>query len=450
MEYNAKTFKNLYSRRMKLKELIEQKDDFSGKEDCLLLLTRLYSALELNENILKENKVIHIFTSEEFNKWFTSLLSSINNALMFYTKALEQDKFSSDAFLVQLEGLLASLHEANDQIIELSKRDLNEKNADNARLRLEHIYLQSVKMLEEIEIQYSRIAGATLKLDDQQDKLDVLQRRYRASLLRFETDEAEYDNKKLNIDLAFEKSTNFLESSDRVVDVITAASLKIEEKSKLIDAIDAKLSSLDSFLNQRKTLIDTLITQSQDVLGNSTTIAVGGQFQLQYKNAKKWLWIWPVSSMSFLLGAVFICLLTVFPELFRVVFKTQDVVGGVHGEIPIIVSRLFIAPLLLVGTWFCASQYIKQKNIVEDYAHKKVLALSLLSIKEEIEKTGEHNTTEFIRAVQNEIVKSPLESLDRKHLARETKDMRMMRQEVFNLLLSKLKSEQKETIDSKK
>lgn len=50
--------------------------------------------------------------------------------------------------------------------------------------------------------------------------------------------------------------------------------------------------------------------------------------------------------------------------------------------------RLAVASLLISGAWFCAGQYVKNKNIMEDYGYKSVLAKSLVAFLEQLPKAA--------------------------------------------------------------
>ena len=68
-------------------------------------------------------------------------------------------------------------------------------------------------------------------------------------------------------------------------------------------------------------------------------------------------------------------------------------------------------PFTITGSIFCANQYIKQKNIIEDYAYKTVLAKSIIAFSEEL-RTNDNNTSdyykEYISTILKEIHQDPL------------------------------------------
>ncbi len=53
-------------------------------------------------------------------------------------------------------------------------------------------------------------------------------------------------------------------------------------------------------------------------------------------------------------------------------------------EIQVVLARLSVFPLISILIWFCFHQYNRQKIIVEDYAHKKTVALSISTFIDQI------------------------------------------------------------------
>ena len=63
-------------------------------------------------------------------------------------------------------------------------------------------------------------------------------------------------------------------------------------------------------------------------------------------------------------------------------------------------------PLTLTGAMFCARQYVKQKNLIEDYAYKTVLTKSIVAFSEEFK--GKAQYSQYIETVLREIHQDPL------------------------------------------
>ena len=65
-------------------------------------------------------------------------------------------------------------------------------------------------------------------------------------------------------------------------------------------------------------------------------------------------------------------------------------------------------PLTLLAAMFCSNQYVKQKNIIEDYAYKTVLAKSIIAFSEELRVKEPEKYAEYLSTVLKEIHKDPL------------------------------------------
>lgn len=75
------------------------------------------------------------------------------------------------------------------------------------------------------------------------------------------------------------------------------------------------------------------------------------------------------------------------------------------------IGRILLIPIALWTAWFCAKQYTKRKNLVDDYAYKMVLTKSLVGFSETLlDVKGETNEWYqiFIKKVLDEIMKDPL------------------------------------------
>src|SRR5690606_5033042 len=75
-----------------------------------------------------------------------------------------------------------------------------------------------------------------------------------------------------------------------------------------------------------------------------------------------------------------------------------------------IIGRLSLLPILLGASWFCAGQYIKLRNLAEDYAYKSVLAKSVVGFSEQLSNTSAKNEeySHYIKSVLYEIHNDPL------------------------------------------
>ena len=73
-----------------------------------------------------------------------------------------------------------------------------------------------------------------------------------------------------------------------------------------------------------------------------------------------------------------------------------------------IIGRVVAVAISITGATFCAKQYVKQKNILEDYAYKSVLSKSIIAFTEEIKKRDSTKVADYLTQVLGEIHQDPL------------------------------------------
>ena len=73
-----------------------------------------------------------------------------------------------------------------------------------------------------------------------------------------------------------------------------------------------------------------------------------------------------------------------------------------------LVGRLSMIPFTIAGAIFCANQYTKQKNIIEDYAYKTTIAKSIIAFSEELRGKDPERYAEYISTILREIHQDPL------------------------------------------
>lgn len=187
---------------------------------------------------------------------------------------------------------------------------------------------------------------------------------------------------------------------------------EISEHQKQIDKQNAQFEvfqeTLDKNTTEQKQYLEDaikLIEQSKLALNYTTSVGLGASFDAQCERLTgKWgykLWGWLVASVVSILGiiAIGIWLIT-----------TQHSLGnGDYSLIWIqIVGKLSMIPLLVTATIFCANQYSKQKELLEDYSYKLRLAQSMVAFSEELRGKNSEKYKEYLSSVLKEILKDPL------------------------------------------
>lgn len=178
---------------------------------------------------------------------------------------------------------------------------------------------------------------------------------------------------------------------------IAQREIQLEDQEEKTKDYNAKLVIYKG--EQSDTLVEAknLIESAKTALGYKTAEGLSAAFTEKYKDSRddKTTWAWIVVSGIFLLGAVGIG-----------VWVTLDAGTAIE----LVVGRVSLIPILLGGAWFAASQYIKQRNIAEEYAYKSVLVRSMVGFSEQISgsagKGDDHS--HYVRDVLSEIHMNPM------------------------------------------
>ncbi len=152
----------------------------------------------------------------------------------------------------------------------------------------------------------------------------------------------------------------------------------------------------EKYLSDAKKLIES----ARHALEYKTAEGLSAAFTEQYNKAdntksKKW---WLISAASSIIAAIGLG-----------VWLTT---GG-SLSLEIIIARFSLLTILIAAAWFCAGQYVKQRNIAEDYAYKAALAKSIVGFSEQLSTKSDKGAeySYFIRSVLSEMHNDPL----RKH-----------------------------------
>lgn len=141
---------------------------------------------------------------------------------------------------------------------------------------------------------------------------------------------------------------------------------------------------------------NNLINNAKKALNYTTTQWISAAIQTQYDNAKKnTLWLWLFAAIIFLWLGIGFGIYTLFQEL--------TIFGFIW--------RFAIVSLFVWAAIFSAQQYVKQKNLIEDYAYKLVLVKSIIWFSEELLKIEDKTNSGYqiyITRTLNELLQDPL------------------------------------------
>lgn len=187
---------------------------------------------------------------------------------------------------------------------------------------------------------------------------------------------------------------------------------EISEHQKQIGKQNAQFEvfkeTLDKNTTEQKLYLEDalkLIEQSKLALNYTTSVGLSASFDAQCKEIKGWksfkLWSWLVASAVGVIGVICIGVWLIYGN-----HHAND--GNVTSMWMQIIGKISMIPLLVTTIVFCANQYGKQKNLLEDYSYKLALAKSMVAFSEELREKDSERYKEYLSTVLNEILKDPL------------------------------------------
>lgn len=179
---------------------------------------------------------------------------------------------------------------------------------------------------------------------------------------------------------------------------INTFSQNIEEYKTTITGLENRAKAIVA----KETIIKGLIQSAEEALNLKSAEGISAAFATQYNtaNSRFVLGGWILGATVCILGAIFITIWIASGKI--------DIDS--HG-ISLITARIVAVAITVTGATFCAKQYIKQKNIAEDYAYKAVLAKSIIAFADKLKEKGDENSdivAEYLKKVLDEIHQDPL------------------------------------------
>jgi len=184
---------------------------------------------------------------------------------------------------------------------------------------------------------------------------------------------------------------------------IVAFHENVEEYKNNIEELEQKAKEIID----KESEIDRLISEAETALQLKSAQGISAAFAAQYDVASN-----PKISKNWIRGAIGLLIVAIALTIW--------IVGGWgienKDEISSIIGRVVAVAIAISGATFCAKQYIKQKNIAEDYAYKATLSKSIIAFTDEIknrENTDGNQVSKYLEKVLNEIHKDPLRARDK-------------------------------------
>jgi hypothetical protein len=292
------------------------------------------------------------------------------------------------------KGLLEQrdeFHQALKFINEIKEKATNSNTSVSEKLEA------ITKKFEELEEKIEEVDEVKTEIVTNSDNLKTIN----AGLLKVKEEADE------NLEGIVE-SYNEVKSNEKV---INSFAQKVQERDNRLGELqqlteENKKKLIDYDVERAKILDDAkkLIESAKTALNYKTAEGISESFQTQLKDARTWYF-----SVSWILGASIFIITAIFLGIWVAFDKTND--------LHLIIGRIALIPLPIIAAIFCANQYVKQKNLIEDYAYKMVLAKSIVGFSEQLKKDPSEDKGEYIHYMKvalEEIHKDPLRKRDQK------------------------------------
>lgn len=312
-------------------------------------------------------------------------------------------------------------------------RALGIRGSDDRRIifenHMDELQRKSVALSEEIERLRTLKASAVIELDNVKRSLDEAGEKVKhisgisASIDQLLNESSEKADRikdiqstcggvKEEIDQLKIGAETSRAAIDEFTKKISQREIQLEDQEQKTDSYNAALHEFAAEHDRKLLEAKTLIESARTALGYKTAEGLSAAFTEKYKESRedKTTWIWIGFAAFFMVCAVCIG-----------VWVTADSGKGIE----ILIGRISLIPILIGGAWFSASQYIKQRNIAEDYAYKNVLARSIVGFSEQISGSDGRGDdhSHYIRTVLSEIHMSPLRRGDKDFKGKSSDDV---------------------------
>lgn len=339
-------------------------------------------------------------TPNNYISYFEALKILIRN---FNVRGISERQIEFESEISNVTRIKLALQEELNEVKNI-KAEI-EKDNESINEKIE----SSNEKLEEIEEELETIIEKKVELTKQTESL----KSYNDELILA----------KEKADKNLEEIVDSLNESKSNEKLISSFASKVQERDKRLSELELSTEEnnkkLIAYDAERKKILsesEVLIESAKKALNYKTAEGISASFQVQYENADD-RWVFG----SWIFGAI-ICLLgTIGLGIW--------ILHTIPNDIGILIARISLLPLPIIGAIFCANQYTKQKNIIEDYAYKMVLAKSIVGFSEQLKKNGTENNEEYIH-----YIKTALEEIHKDPLRSRTKSTKESKNDPTNLV----------------
>lgn len=255
---------------------------------------------------------------------------------------------------------------------------------------------ENIHKTEKIRDKYEAFAEKLQEADTKIDALDNIINEQEVKL----TEASSLLNKSQKLHQSMAQSHDYVENFKTNIEdfnkKIGEREQQLQQQKESTDSYQKKLEELEEEHQEKLKEAEKLINQARDALGYKTAEGISAAFNERYTAETKQGWksfIWLTNAGAFVITGIGVGVWTLWDT-------TNSINLGVT------ISRIAIISIAISGAWFCAAQYVRHRNILEDYGYKSVLAKSMVAFLDQFKQPEERE--HYLQTVLREIHKDPL------------------------------------------
>lgn len=328
--------------------------------------------------------------------------ANINSNLANLISVLKSRDFNSTT--VYLDGVKKSIRQYN---LRTQKDHFND--FQNEYDKLKKVYSETESLLIDIKNKTELAEDLKNGIEESKEAFDESLESYKKNIEVLDDKITEIDKTIVNAETTLENieeikeksitSANLIESHKATIldflNKITIREKDLEKQSSVSKDFEAKLTKYKEEQGRILKEANVLIESAKKALEYKTAEGMSAAFAEKHTKAVngKVLGWWAFGAVLSVIAAlgIGICFL---------IMEKHDLYS--------LIGRISLMSLCVVAATFCAKQYNKQKNLIEDYAYKTVLSKSFIAFAEELKKHNEDEYGSMVRNILTEILQDPL------------------------------------------
>ena len=175
----------------------------------------------------------------------------------------------------------------------------------------------------------------------------------------------------------------------------------LEKQDKSTKIYEQRLTEFNEDHSTKLAEVEALIEKARQALQYTTAAGMSAAFQEQYNKANN-----STTKYGWLIAAIVFLFISL--SIGAWIVAGWGIKGDNTTQLYSLIGRLTMVPFTILAAIFCANQFVKQKNLAEDYAYKSVLTKSIVAFSEELREKDSEGYSQYISTVLKEIHQDPL------------------------------------------